>query len=591
LFLTFYVHFLESNDTGYVEENDIHVEMDSVGGETNATRIGGKKSSFSPASRASTNISSHHFDPNVHMSGSNGGEIKNPYVWKAFLNDAAEDGLGRTAYVELYIHLLSGTATDSFKIKINDHQRNQVLLRDQEGEAKDVFFRGKALAYALKSNPTKAQFLTSMLSEVTNNFTTDLTQENIISFPFQLRKKISNFVKLVPFISDETGEHSEISILFATFEIDWNDTTEFSSGPVCRNQEPIRCMKTMHKMPTSSDQGYHNKVTPKISNHRSAAGRYDDELHNIQRRLQELAPIGEDDDYEDDNSTLFTMEDAATYAHQDIHSEKYSDASSSGDSTHVTTVYSEKTPGRKSKTSSTRSRSSSRRSSKSNGTKASSSCNTSKNDAIPSSIEFEEEERQKKKNSAEQSNDASRSTKLSKDLSYSATDYIPPFEYNAKKGNDSTSEGFYSATGGSRSVLQNMYSQLGLQSCNTSACSSTKHSKKSLTSKASSKASSRASSKASSRASSKASSKASSRASSKASSRASASFKSSSSWSEGPSYKQTSKSKKLSSHSPTQRETDSADASKSKNDDASKNTTGSSAHNMVTRRSKRTTKV
>ena len=30
--------------TGYVEENDIHVEMDSVGGETNATRMGGKKS-------------------------------------------------------------------------------------------------------------------------------------------------------------------------------------------------------------------------------------------------------------------------------------------------------------------------------------------------------------------------------------------------------------------------------------------------------------------------------------------------------------------------------------------------------------------
>ena len=123
-------------------------------------------------------------------------------------------------------------------------------------------------------------------------------------------------------------------------------------------------MKRMHKMPTSSDQGYRNKVTPKISsNYPSAASRYDDELHNIQRRLQELAPIGEDDDYEDDNSTLFTMEDAETYAHQDIHSAKYSDVSSSGDSTHVTTVYSEKTPGRKSKTSSTRSRSSSRRSS------------------------------------------------------------------------------------------------------------------------------------------------------------------------------------------------------------------------------------
>ena len=254
--------------------------MDSIDGKTNATRIGGKTtSSFSPRAASSTP----HFDPNIHMSGSNGGEIKHPYVWKAYVNDAAENGLGRTAYVELYVHLLSGTATDAFKIKINDQQRNQVVLRDQEGEAKDVFFRGHALACALdnsKNSRSKAQFLTSMLSEVTKNFTIDLSQENTISFPFELRKKISNFVKLVPFLSEETGEHSEISILFATFEIDWNDTTEFSSGPVCRNQEPIRCMKKVHKMPTD-EEGYHNKVTPKISNHRSEVDRFEDELLNI----------------------------------------------------------------------------------------------------------------------------------------------------------------------------------------------------------------------------------------------------------------------------------------------------------------------
>ena len=63
-----------------------------------------------------------------------------------YVNDAAEDGLGRIAYVELYVHLLSNTATDTFKTKINDQQCNQVILCNQEGEAKDVFFRGKALA-------------------------------------------------------------------------------------------------------------------------------------------------------------------------------------------------------------------------------------------------------------------------------------------------------------------------------------------------------------------------------------------------------------------------------------------------------------
>ena len=237
------------------------------------------------------------------------------------------DGLGRTAFVELAMHLLSGTTSDSFLIKINDSVRNQVLVRDQEGEAKDVFFRGKALETALQGYPARSQFYTSMLSEVTNNFTADLTQQSIINFPFPLRKKIDSFVKLVPFISVETGESSEISILFTCFEIDWNDTTQFSSGPIGRSPEPIRCAKKVYKMPSINEQqGYHNKVTPKISNcpsenlpqHHQQEDDYNDEMDNIRRRLQELEPIGEHgfgentSYYEDDNSTLLTYDDEGT---------------------------------------------------------------------------------------------------------------------------------------------------------------------------------------------------------------------------------------------------------------------------------------
>ena len=87
--------------------------MDSVeGGGTNATRIGANY--FSPDSPrnpvgTSTDFAVQGFEPSMHQNGSNQGCLKHPYVWKTFIDDAKDDGLGRTAFVELYVHLLSGT--------------------------------------------------------------------------------------------------------------------------------------------------------------------------------------------------------------------------------------------------------------------------------------------------------------------------------------------------------------------------------------------------------------------------------------------------------------------------------------------------
>lgn len=485
----------EANDTGYVEEDNIHVELDSVnGGGTNATRIGGRNS-YSPPTSSGTRTDTP-FDPNVHLHGSNQGVISHPYVWKAYVEDAKEDGLGRTAYVEISVQLLSGTTADAFKIKINDTNRHQVLLRDQDGDAKDIFFRGKAIAKALENYPRRARFYTTMLTEVTNNFTANITQESIISFPFELRRKIEAFVKLVPFISEETGDSSEISILFACFEIDWHDITEFSSGPIARSTDPVRVVRRTYEMPTT-EQGYHNevtpkgnhnKVTPRMSN-RAGTADFEEKMEDLQRRLKELepyelAPIDEDHDlqcFEEDNSTLLSYEEEESFPRTPgslrSFSTKSSRINSSDSNTNITTVYSEKS--RRKIEPSSRSRST-----KSNGSKTAISCerktgtNTTivsskskSGDTIPDSIEYDDND------SANQS----RSTKLSKDQSYSnSTDCERNVNY------DSSSANYYSIVAAGSKSIESRRSKYSRRLCSSNKSPSKSSSMKSQSTKSSS---------------------------------------------------------------------------------------------------------
>jgi len=199
---------------------------------------------------------------------------------------------------------------------------------------------------------------------------------------------------------------------------------------------------------------------------RAGTADFEEKLKDLQRRLKELepyelAPIDEDHDlqcFEEDNSTLLSYEEEEskntfprTPGSLRSFSTKSSRINSSDSNTNITTVYSEKTR-RKTEPSSR-----SVRSTKSNGSKTVISCKrktgtnktivsrkSKSGDTIPDSIEYEDND------SANQS----RSTKLSKDQSYSNS---ADCERNVNY--DSSSANYYSIVAAGLKSIESCHSK------------------------------------------------------------------------------------------------------------------------------------
>ena len=84
-----------------------------------------------------------HLKEGVPLQGSNKGKICLPYKW--FLQDHVEDG-GKVKKVHLEIQLLSGTSSGSYSVSIGGEQRNKLIIIDQKGPSKGIFWRADRLA-------------------------------------------------------------------------------------------------------------------------------------------------------------------------------------------------------------------------------------------------------------------------------------------------------------------------------------------------------------------------------------------------------------------------------------------------------------
>ena len=192
----------------------------------------------------------------------------------------------------LKAHLLSGiTDTESYSLNIDSEDRHNLILRDQEGKAKEIYQKSGYIRTILSDRPDLADIFGDLSSDNTENFTSNLPQQTVIKFLFKLRAKCWSFVRLAPFLDED--KESETGILFAKLEIDWHDKTEYSSGPVHRGNFKIKIVKKEHEMPpcSTSEQEFEKKKTPVTSNrHRS----YTTDNEEISRGMVQLTIIDED---------------------------------------------------------------------------------------------------------------------------------------------------------------------------------------------------------------------------------------------------------------------------------------------------------
>jgi hypothetical protein len=229
-----------------------------------------------------------HLKEGLPLQGSNEGKLCLPYKW--FLQDHVEEG-GKVKKVHLEIQLLSGTSSGTYSVSIGGAKRNKLIVVDQEGPSKDIFFRADRIKrddFFRVNTPDIIQGYERLYSTLTCNDTLSLKQVMEITFDFPLRKIETPHCPYDEefFPSAQSAVLNETSIVTGvnlTIIVDWNDVSRPQTGYMKRNRAGVFSPSPGHgtvpttfgsnHMPSSSSNQqatydstpFTSKSTPKVS--------------------------------------------------------------------------------------------------------------------------------------------------------------------------------------------------------------------------------------------------------------------------------------------------------------------------------------
>jgi hypothetical protein len=209
-----------------------------------------------------------HLKEGIPLQGSNCGKLSLPYKW--FLQDHVEDG-GKVKKVHLEIQLLSGTSSGSYSVSIGGEKRNKLIIIDQKGPSKKIFWRADRLAndpMFSQQNVETVKGFERLYSSLTNNDTVSLEQVMEIKFDFSLRKiETPHHPYDEEFYPDDVAAASEdpsiVTGINLTILVDWDDVSRPQTGEMKRNRAP-RVSFNCHKgraMPVYNDCKRHSSCS------------------------------------------------------------------------------------------------------------------------------------------------------------------------------------------------------------------------------------------------------------------------------------------------------------------------------------------
>ena len=188
-----------------------------------------------------------HLAEGIPLRGSNEGKLLLPYKW--FEMDHTE-ARGKVKKVHLELQLLSGTSSGAYSVSIGGRKRNKLIIVDQKGLSKEIFWRSERLArdlYFLRRDDATdvIKGFKDFHSNLTANGTRTIAQTMEIEFPFPLRTVETPHAPYdEEFFPDEESEnHGAASILTGVnldIIVDWNDVSRPQTGKMRRNRAKPR---------------------------------------------------------------------------------------------------------------------------------------------------------------------------------------------------------------------------------------------------------------------------------------------------------------------------------------------------------------